>query len=52
MCIRDSAYSRGDARKLAKKLPNPTDKLDVQSARLVAVDQGVNAVITLSLIHI
>ena len=41
-----NAYSRGDARKLAKKLPNPTDKLDVQSARLVAVDQGVNAVIT------
>jgi len=41
-----NAYSRGDARKLAKKLPNPSDKLDVQSARLVAVDQGVNAVIT------
>jgi eukaryotic-like serine/threonine-protein kinase len=41
-----NAYSRGDARKLAKKLPNPTDKLDVKSARLVAVDQGVNAVIT------
>jgi eukaryotic-like serine/threonine-protein kinase len=41
-----NAYSRGDARKLAQKLPNPTDKLDLQSARLVAVDQGVNAVIT------
>jgi predicted Ser/Thr protein kinase len=41
-----SAYSRGDARKLARKLPNGTDKLDEQSARLVAVDQGVNAVIT------
>jgi eukaryotic-like serine/threonine-protein kinase len=41
-----NAYSRGDARKLAKKLPNPTDKLDEQSARLVAVNQGVNAVIT------
>jgi tetratricopeptide (TPR) repeat protein/predicted Ser/Thr protein kinase len=41
-----NAYSRGDARKLAKKLPNSTDKLDVQSARLVAVDQGVNAVVT------
>jgi tetratricopeptide (TPR) repeat protein/predicted Ser/Thr protein kinase len=41
-----NAYSRGDARKLAKKLANPTDKLDEQSARLVAVDQGVNAVIT------
>jgi eukaryotic-like serine/threonine-protein kinase len=41
-----NAYSRGDARKLAKKLPNGTDKLDVQSARLVAVNQGVNAIIT------
>jgi hypothetical protein len=41
-----NAYSRGDARKLAKKLPNPTDKLDEQSARLVAVNQGVSAVIT------
>ena len=41
-----NAYSRGDARKLAKKLPNPTDNLDLQSARLVAVNQGVNAVIT------
>jgi tetratricopeptide (TPR) repeat protein/predicted Ser/Thr protein kinase len=41
-----NSYSRGDARKLAKNLPNPTDKLDEQSARLVAVNQGVNAVIT------
>lgn len=41
-----NAYSRGDARKIAKKLPNPTDKLDEQSARLVAVNQSVNAVIT------
>jgi eukaryotic-like serine/threonine-protein kinase len=41
-----NAYSRGDARKLAKKLPNPSDNLDEQSARLVAVNQGVNAVIT------
>jgi eukaryotic-like serine/threonine-protein kinase len=41
-----NAYSRGDARKLAKQLPNPTDRLDAQSARLVAVKQGVNAVIT------
>jgi hypothetical protein len=41
-----NVYSRGDARKLAKKLPNPSDKLDEQSARLVAVNQGVNAVIT------
>ena len=28
-----NVYSRGDARKLAEKLPNPTDKLDEQSAR-------------------
>ena len=39
-------YSRGDARKLAGKLPNPTDKLDEQSARLVAVNENVNTVIT------
>jgi tetratricopeptide (TPR) repeat protein len=41
-----NAYSRGDARKLAKRLPNPTDTLDEQAARLVAMNQGVNAVIT------
>ncbi len=44
-----NAYSRGDARKLAQKLPNPTDKLDEQSARLVAVGQGLAAVVTGSL---
>jgi tetratricopeptide (TPR) repeat protein/predicted Ser/Thr protein kinase len=41
-----NTYSRGDARRLAKKLPNPTEKLDEQTARLVAVRQSVNAVIT------
>jgi eukaryotic-like serine/threonine-protein kinase len=41
-----NAYSRFDAHKFAKKLPNPTDTLDPQSARLVAVNQGVNAVIS------
>jgi len=41
-----NAYSRGSARKLAQKLPNPTDKLDEQAARLVAVGQGISAVIT------
>ncbi len=41
-----NGYSRGDARKLAEKLPQPTSKLDEQSARLVAVSQSVNAVIT------
>ena len=35
-----NAYSRGDARKLAEKLPHPSDKLDEQAARLVAVSQG------------
>ena len=41
-----NVYSRGDARKLARKLPNPTDTLDEQSSRLVAMNQGVYAVIT------
>src|SRR6266481_6411096 len=41
-----NAYSRGSARKLAQKLPHPTDKLDEQPARLVAVSQGIGAVIT------
>jgi tetratricopeptide (TPR) repeat protein/tRNA A-37 threonylcarbamoyl transferase component Bud32 len=41
-----NAYGREDARKLAGKLPHPTEKLDEQSARLVAVNQGINAVIT------
>ncbi len=40
------AYNRGTARKLAEKLPNPTDKLDEQSARLVALSQGISAIIT------
>lgn len=44
-----NAYSRGSARKLAHKLPNPTDKLDEQSARLVAVGQGISAVVIGSL---
>ena len=41
-----NVYSRGDARKQAGKLPQPTEKLDEQSARLIAVNQDVNAVIT------
>src|SRR5215471_8441735 len=40
-----NAYNRGNARKLAQKLPNPTDKLDEQPARLVAVNQGIGAVV-------
>jgi eukaryotic-like serine/threonine-protein kinase len=41
-----NAFNRGDARKLAGRLPHPTDKLDEQPARLVAVSQGIGAVIT------
>ena len=41
-----NAYNRGQARKLAQKLPHPTDKLDEQPARLVAVSQGIGAVVT------
>jgi len=44
-----NAYNRGTARNLAQKLPHPTDKLDEQSARLVAIGQGVGAVVTGSL---
>ena len=40
-----NAYSRESARKQAQKLPHPTDRLDEQSARLVAVSQAVSAVI-------
>ena len=41
-----NVYSRGDARKLAKKLPNSADTLDEQSSRLVAMNQNIGAVIT------
>ncbi|MGA2908023.1 MAG: protein kinase [Terracidiphilus sp.] len=41
-----NVFSRGDARKLAEKLPHPSDKLDEQSARLIAENEGVNAVVT------
>jgi tetratricopeptide (TPR) repeat protein/predicted Ser/Thr protein kinase len=41
-----NAYNRGNARKLAQKLPNPSEKLDEQPARLVAIGQGVGAVVT------
>jgi tetratricopeptide (TPR) repeat protein len=44
-----NAYSRGSARKLAGQLPHPSDKLDEQSARLVAISQGLGAVVTGSL---
>ena len=41
-----NAFGRADARRLAEKLPHPTDKLDEQTARLVAMSQGIHAVIT------
>jgi len=41
-----NTYSRNDARRQAGKLPHPTDKLDEESARLVAVNEAINAVIT------
>ena len=44
-----NGYNRGSARQLAEKLPTPTSKLDEQAARLVAVSQGVNAIVTGSL---
>ena len=44
-----NAFSRGDARRLAGKLPHPSDKLDEQTTRLIAVSQGIGAVVTGSL---
>jgi tetratricopeptide (TPR) repeat protein len=41
-----NAFNRGAARKLAAQLPHPSDRLDEQPARLVAVSQGIGAVIT------
>ena len=41
-----NAFNRGNARKLAGQLPHPSDKLDEQPARLVAVSQGIGAVVT------
>ncbi len=41
-----NAFNRGKARKLAGQLTPPTNKLDEQPARLVAVSQGIGAVIT------
>jgi len=44
-----NAFNRGRARQLAGKLPNPTSTLDDATARLVAVSQGVSAIVTGSL---
>ncbi|HEX9112679.1 MAG TPA: protein kinase [Terriglobales bacterium] len=44
-----NAFNRGNARQLAGKLPNPTKKLDERTSRLVAVSEGVAAIVTGSL---
>ena len=44
-----NAYNRGTARQLAGKLPHPASKLDENAARLVAVNQGLSAIVTGSL---
>jgi tetratricopeptide (TPR) repeat protein len=44
-----NAFNRGQARKLAAQLPHPTKTLDEQSARLIAMGQGLGAVVTGSL---
>lgn len=41
-----NTFNRGQARKLALQLPKSSEKLDEQPARLVAVSQGVGAVVT------
>src|SRR2546427_2334138 len=42
-------YNRGRSRKLARQLPQPTEKLDEQSARLIAMSQGIGEIVTGSL---
>ncbi len=44
-----NAFNRGKARQLAEKLPSPASKLDEKTARLVAVSQGISAIVTGSL---
>ena len=44
-----NTFNRRQARALASKLPNPTDKLDEQAARLIAVSEGIDVVLTGSL---
>lgn len=40
-----NGFSRDDARRLAGELPHPTNKLDEQASRLIAVSQGITAVV-------
>ena len=44
-----NAFSRGEARRLARQMQPPTEKLDEQTARLIAVSQGLGAIVTGSL---
>jgi tetratricopeptide (TPR) repeat protein len=45
-----NAFNRGEARKLASQLPNhPDNKIDEQTARLIAASESIGAVITGSL---
>ena len=44
-----NAYNRSNARQFAGKLSNPTSKLDRNTARLVAINQGIAATVTGSL---
>jgi tetratricopeptide (TPR) repeat protein len=41
-----NAFKRSSARELAEKLPHPTSTLDEQTARLIAISQGIGDVIT------
>lgn len=44
-----NTFNRAQARKLALKLPSPSEKLDEQTARLVAVSKGIHVVVSGSL---
>src|SRR5262249_16868354 len=44
-----NAFNRSNARQMAGKLPEPSNKLDEKTARLVAVSQGVSAIVSGSL---
>ncbi|HVJ07435.1 MAG TPA: serine/threonine-protein kinase [Acidisarcina sp.] len=44
-----NGFNRGSARKVAAALPNPAHTLDEQTSRLVAVKEGIAAIVTGSL---
>ena len=44
-----SAYNRSSARQIAVKLSNPSSQLDANTARLVAINEGIAATVTGSL---